>query len=65
MSKDSGHTWGTPRNVSLGEVGKYLTRASLRRLGRGRDNAIRLSISDPVRAYLVGAKLTYSKGANQ
>jgi hypothetical protein len=64
ISNDSGNTFNTMRNIPIGKVGKYSQRASARRCGRGRDNVVRISISDPVDAYITGAKLTYTKGQN-
>jgi len=64
-SDDGGHTWSSERWVGLGSIGQYVTRAQWRRLGRSRERVYRVSVSDPVKVVMIGAKLNYSVGANQ
>ena len=64
-SDDGGHTWSSERWVSLGAIGQYVTRAMWRRLGRSRERVYRVSVSDPVKVVMIGAKLDYSVGANK
>lgn len=42
VSQDSGQTWGYERQRTLGPIGKRKTRAKWRRLGAGRDTALRI-----------------------
>ncbi len=64
-SDDGGHTWSSERWTSLGNIGKYRTRAIWRRLGRSRERVYRVLVSDPVKVVMIGAKLDYSVGANK
>jgi hypothetical protein len=64
-SDDGGHTWSSERWTSLGNIGKYRTRAMWRRLGRSRERVYRVLVSDPVKVVMIGAKLDYSIGANK
>ncbi len=47
-SKDNGQTWSAERWVTLGAVGKYLTRVLWRRFGSARDATFRIRMTDPV-----------------
>ena len=60
-SNDAANTWMGNRMVSIGQIGKYMTRAIVRRLGRcwgsfGR--VFELSGSDPVPIAIIDADLT-------
>ena len=57
FSDDGGHTWSQERWVSAGKLGAYHARAIWRRLGRARQRAYRIRISDPVRVVLLAARL--------
>lgn len=57
ISKDGGHTWGQEKWIPLGKVGQYLRRAQARRIGRARDIAVKLRISDPIPRRIAGAYL--------
>ena len=49
ISRDGGRTWPGPiRTVAAGKIGQYRRRARLRNLGRYRQGAVRVSVSDPV-----------------
>jgi len=54
ISKDNGHSWGSPIHASMGELGQYRTRAQWARLGAARDFVFRLTISDPVKRCILG-----------
>lgn len=54
-SDDGGHTWSNRHPVSIGAVGRYSTRAIIRRMGMSRDRVFRLTITDPVKRAIVGA----------
>lgn len=56
ISRDSGHTWHSVGVRPMGVAGKYLTRLSWRALGRVRKTVtFRLTITDAVRCYIMGA----------
>lgn len=59
VSKDNGHTWGNERWVTLGAIGKYLTRVIWRQLGTGRDFVFKIRITDPVKVVVTGAYLEF------
>lgn len=48
MSRDGGRTWGPIRQTTAGKIGAYRRRARFRNLGRYRQGALRVSVSDPV-----------------
>jgi len=48
ISKDGGRTFGQPRNISLGKLGKYLSRCRTTKLGTMRSACLRLTLTDPV-----------------
>jgi hypothetical protein len=54
-SKDNGHTWSNEREMSLGQAGKYKTRARLLRWGSGRSYQFEIKITDPVKRNIQGA----------
>jgi hypothetical protein len=54
---DDAHTWSSEHWTSAGTLGAYLTRAVWRRLGRSRQRAYRVRISDPVRVALIAARI--------
>jgi hypothetical protein len=49
VSKDNGRTWSNPRLLSVGAVGKYMTRVIARRFGSARDFVFRIRMTDPVK----------------
>lgn len=57
---DNGHTWSTQRWATAGASGAYGTRVLWRRLGRSRNRAYEVTITDPVRRALVGARIEVS-----
>lgn len=54
-SKNGGQTWSSWRYVSLGEVGRWSTRAKILRLGKGRDWVFQARCTDDVPFSIVGA----------
>lgn len=56
-SDDGGHTWSSELWTTIGKIGQYKTVASWRRLGMSRERVYRVSISDPVKRVLIGARL--------
>lgn len=57
FSDDSGHTWSHEQWATAGAQGEYLRRAIWRRLGRSRQRAYRIRITDPVKVALVAARI--------
>jgi hypothetical protein len=47
-SVDGGATWSNERQLSVGAIGRYLTRARIVTLGRGRDWVVEFTQTDPV-----------------
>lgn len=63
VSRDGGHVWHNVGSRSFGKMGGYLTRPIWRKLGRFRDYmTFRLTITDPVRVYILGAKAKVKPG---
>lgn len=56
-SDDGGVTWKNDRELSLGALGKYQTRATAYRLGSSKDRVFRVSITDPVKCVITGARV--------
>jgi len=64
VSRDNGYTWVTVGANSMGKMGQYLKRLIFRNLGRARDNwTFRLTISDAVQTYIMGATANVIKGS--
>ena len=61
-SDDGGVSWSNEHWTSFGKIGERQARARWRRLGRARDRAFRVSISDPVRVIITGAQVDASEG---
>jgi len=61
-SDDGGHTWSSQRRTSAGKVGQYQARVSFRRLGRSRERVYELSMSDPVKWHILGARVSAKPG---
>jgi hypothetical protein len=59
-SDDGGHTWSPERPASLGPQGQYTRRAVWRRLGRARQRAYQVTITDPVPVALLAARIEAS-----
>ncbi|MNL78898.1 hypothetical protein D3C87_2053910 [compost metagenome] len=56
-SKDGGHTWSSRRTVSMGRIGQYDHGARFNRPGNGRQVVYEISVTDPVKAVVLGAFL--------
>lgn len=58
VSKDGGHSFGTERWCSIGEIGQYQKRVRWRRpFGRGRDIVCKFRITDPIPRRIVAANI--------
>jgi hypothetical protein len=62
-SNDGAKTWSNERWVSMGAIGKTLTRVRWPRCGSARDRVFEITISDPVKAVLIGADINFSEAA--
>jgi hypothetical protein len=56
-SNDGGFTWSNEYAGAMGRIGKRLTRLHWHRLGMSRDRVFRLTITDPVKAVILGARI--------
>jgi len=56
-SKDNGRTWSGERWVSIGMMGKYLTRVLWRRFGSTRDATFKFRMTDPVKFVITNGAL--------
>ncbi|MNK33394.1 hypothetical protein D3C87_518750 [compost metagenome] len=56
-SKDGGHTWSNRRTASMGRIGQYDHGARFNRPGNGRQVVYEISVTDPVKAVVLGAFL--------
>ena len=64
VSRDFGNIWHTVGTRSMGTQGQYQKRLIWRNLGRFRQNCtFRLTITDPVGVYLIGAEAQIKVGA--
>ncbi len=55
ISRDGGYTFGNPRNIQLGSLGKYISRAKINKLGTARRWVFRLTVTDPIDIMLQNA----------
>lgn len=49
-SKDGGHNFSNWRQIDMGEVGHFVKRLTVRRLGQGRQWVFEVRVTDPVKA---------------
>lgn len=63
-SDDGGHTWSNEHWLGMGAIGEYKKRAVWRRLGRSRNRNFKISISDPIKKYILTAHLEAELGAS-
>ena len=57
VSKDGGHTYSGERFCNMGALGKYITKAVWRSLGRSRDFTFKFRITDNVKRVIFGSSL--------
>lgn len=55
FSDDGGHTWSSHRYTSMGKIGEKRARAHWNRCGMGRNRVFEVSVTDPVKAAILGA----------
>ena len=58
VSQDNGHTFSTPRNLTIGQLGKYKNRIIARRFGTARDFVFRFRMTDPVKFVITGGAMS-------
>ncbi len=63
-SDDGGYTWSSTHWRSMGKIGKYLTRAIWRQLGRARDRVFKLQITAACKVFLIAANVKTTLGSN-
>ncbi len=56
-SNDGARTWSIGRAVSMGAIGKYLTRCVWYRLGQARTRTFKIRVTDPVKVVIIGGYL--------
>lgn len=54
VTRDGGHNWGDWRLIPLGEVGQYRHRCRARHFGMGREWAVKVRITSPVKTNIHG-----------
>jgi hypothetical protein len=64
FSDDHGHSWSNEKWTSFGKIGRRLVRPIWRRLGMSRDRVFEISITDPVKAVLIGAEFDAEVGSS-
>lgn len=65
ISRDGGRTFGSPREIQLGALGKYVSRAKLNKLGTARNWVLRLSLTDPIDLMIQSAIVSGTSGNNE
>lgn len=63
-SNDGGHTWSNYKEASFGNTGQYEARCRFQRLGEGRARIWEISVTDPVKAVVLGAIVNSTDGAS-
>lgn len=60
VSKDGGYTWGLEKWRSMGRTGQYQLRTKWIGLGLGRLFVVKVSVSDPIKFVIIGAKTRFT-----
>lgn len=61
-SDDGGHSWSNEHQASIGKIGETKNRCVFRRLGSSRERIYELSVTDPVKAVVLGADANITAG---
>ncbi len=56
-SNDGGHTWSNEHTAPMCAIGQTVSRCIWRRLGNSRNRVYKMSISDPVKVFIMGAEI--------
>jgi hypothetical protein len=59
---DGGYLWKPQQYRSIGQIGQYNQRVRFHRLGMSRERVYRISISDPIKKIILGARLRTRQG---
>ncbi len=65
ISRDGGRTFGAARNINLGALGKYVSRAKINKLGTARNWVLRLTLTDPIDLMIQSAIVSGSQSVNE
>lgn len=63
-SNDGGHTWSNPKYKSIGATGEYGKQVKFGPTGAGRNRVWEISITDPVKRAVMGAKARLTRGSS-
>lgn len=63
-STKDGRNWGNAKERSLGEQGEYRKRVVVARLGQFRQGALRIRVTSPIKATLLGAVARITPASN-
>lgn len=63
-SDDGGYVWSSEHWVSAGVIGNRFARAKFSRMGSSRDRVWRISVTDPVKWIIIGARADITIGDN-
>lgn len=64
FSDNGGHTWSNTKRRSMGRIGQYNARCKWEQLGAGRQRVWEISITDPVKAVILGAVVMVKPGSS-
>lgn len=62
FSDNGGYDWSNEVEAKIGAIGAYNARVRFKRLGRSRKRVYRITITDPVKIVIIGARLIAKKG---
>lgn len=62
VSRDGGNSWGTEILAPMGKIGEYLTRSQWGPLGSARDFVFEISVTDPVKRFIVNGAIEATGG---
>jgi hypothetical protein len=63
-SNDGGHTWSNYKTASFGNTGEYEARCRFLRLGEGRARVWEITVTDAVKAIVLGAIVNATEGGS-
>ena len=64
-SDDAGHTFSSERWTNLGKTGQYRAKARWRNLGKTAERVYKITISDPVKVVILGARILMDVSRNR
>jgi Neuraminidase (sialidase) len=60
-SDDGGFTWSNEYWKAVGRIGEYKASVDFTRLGMSRDRVFRMTVTDPVKWIIIGARMDVEK----